>query len=266
MASETDSVLQWDTRKVFDWINSCGFGPYASHFVDQRVTGDVLVHLAYDTLQDLHVESVGHRISLLKAIYDLKCAHQVEVDGEEFHPYDVNLSAPERRRYSPEEQEQVISNLVNEVARLNGEITKLRSTIDPILSAYQRDKDRVHSSPSTPTYPPSSYPSSTSYPQDNPTFPASTIAGPIRVYGDRLPNRENESFKTFRITGEDPCWRVLELALRKYDIQDSWNNYSLLIIHGVRERYMDYSERPLSFFQRLQAAGENPIFMMRHNK
>ncbi|RKP14650.1 sterile alpha motif/pointed domain-containing protein, partial [Piptocephalis cylindrospora] len=84
MSLETDSVLQWDTQKVFDWINSCGFGPYAPYFVDQRVTGDVLVHLAYDTLQDLHVESVGHRISLLKAIYDLKCAHHVEVDSEEF--------------------------------------------------------------------------------------------------------------------------------------------------------------------------------------
>jgi hypothetical protein len=60
--------------------------------------------------------------------------------------------------------------------------------------------------------------------------------GAIRVYGDRLPGREMEAYKTVRITADSTSQQILDLALRKYDLVDDGRNYTLLIVHGSRGR------------------------------
>lgn len=54
--------------------------------------------------------------------------------------------------------------------------------------------------------------------------------GAIRVYGDKLLNRENESYKSFRVNLSDPCSKILPAALKKYKINDDWKQYALFII------------------------------------
>jgi hypothetical protein len=56
----------------------------------EGITGDVLIHLDHETLRDLNVLSVGHRISILKAIYRLKIEHGVPIDVEDFVPQDID--------------------------------------------------------------------------------------------------------------------------------------------------------------------------------
>lgn len=38
--------------------------------------------------------------------------------------------------------------------------------------------------------------------------------------------------KSFRVTMEDPCWKVLPAALKKYKINDDWKMYALFICYG----------------------------------
>ncbi|KAJ2083489.1 hypothetical protein H4R24_000762 [Coemansia sp. RSA 988] len=90
----------------------------------------------------------------------------------------------------------------------------------------------------------------------------------IRVYGDNALQRENESYKSFRISADDPCSTILPHALKKYHINDTWQNYTLCIQFGSPnkgkiERVLAMDEKPLYLFQQLKDAGELPVFVLK---
>jgi hypothetical protein len=53
-----------------------------------------------------------------------------------------------------------------------------------------------------------------------------------------------EIFKSFRVSMDDPCYKVLPAALKKYNINEDWRNYALYIVYGDQE-------------------GKKPMFMLR---
>ncbi|KZP01726.1 hypothetical protein CALVIDRAFT_524063 [Calocera viscosa TUFC12733] len=67
---------------------------------------------------------------------------------------------------------------------------------------------------------------------------------------------------------EDPCWKVLPAALKKYNIKDDWQLYALFISYGPAggDRCLNYDEKPLLLFSQLKDKGKNPVFMLRHIK
>ncbi|KAJ2651944.1 hypothetical protein IWW40_001492 [Coemansia sp. RSA 1250] len=90
----------------------------------------------------------------------------------------------------------------------------------------------------------------------------------IRVYGDNALQRENEAYKSFRISADDPCSVILPQALKKYHINDSWQHYTLCIQFGSSgkgkvERMLAMDEKPLHLFQQLKDAGESPVFVLK---
>ena len=72
-----------------------------------------------------------------------------------------------------------------------------------------------------------------------------------------------EIFKSFRVSLEDPCYRVLPAALKKYNINGDWRQYALYIVHGDQERCLMLDERPLILFKQLEKDGRKPMFMLR---
>ncbi|KAF8465320.1 hypothetical protein BDZ91DRAFT_697332 [Kalaharituber pfeilii] len=74
-----------------------------------------------------------------------------------------------------------------------------------------------------------------------------------------------EIFKSFRVSMEDPCYKVLPAALKKYNIQADWRQYALYIVYGDQERCLDLDEKPLILFKKLQGEGRKPMFMLRRN-
>jgi SH3 domain/Ras association (RalGDS/AF-6) domain len=72
-----------------------------------------------------------------------------------------------------------------------------------------------------------------------------------------------EIFKSFRVGLDDPCYRVLPAALRKYNIQADWRQYALYIIYGDQERVVGMDEKPLALFKDLEGEGKKPVFMLR---
>lgn len=72
-----------------------------------------------------------------------------------------------------------------------------------------------------------------------------------------------EIFKSFRVSMEDPCHKVLPAALRKYNIQADWRQYALYIVHGDQERCLGLEEKPLILFKQLDREGRKPMFMLR---
>lgn len=70
-------------------------------------------------------------------------------------------------------------------------------------------------------------------------------------------------FKSFRVALDDPCWKVLPAALRKYNIQADWRHYALYIVYGDQERCVGLEEKPLALFKDLDREGKKPMFMLR---
>ncbi|TFY63007.1 hypothetical protein EVJ58_g3494 [Rhodofomes roseus] len=87
------------------------------------------------------------------------------------------------------------------------------------------------------------------------------------------PTRQDSSdnLKSFKVSLDDPAWKVLPAALKKYKINnDDWQNYAMFICYGAPgnriERCLSYDEKPLLLFQKLKDAKKNPVFMLKHIK
>ncbi|OCH87509.1 hypothetical protein OBBRIDRAFT_759549 [Obba rivulosa] len=87
------------------------------------------------------------------------------------------------------------------------------------------------------------------------------------------PTRQDSSdnLKSFKVSLDDPAWKVLPAALKKYKINnDDWQNYAMFICYGSPgnriERCLSYDEKPLLLFQKLKDAKKNPVFMLKHIK
>lgn len=72
-----------------------------------------------------------------------------------------------------------------------------------------------------------------------------------------------EIFKSFRVSMEDPCYKVLPAALKKYNINAPWEQYALYIVYGDNERCLGMDEKPLILFKQLDKEGKKPMFMLR---
>lgn len=76
---------------------------------------------------------------------------------------------------------------------------------------------------------PSSYPSvSSSAPIQG---PLSHSINPSDKERSRAKDAARSAAKSFRVTLEDPCWKVLPAALKKYKINDDWRLYALFICY-----------------------------------
>jgi len=97
-------VIEWTVDDVRNWLStSMQLPQYLEQFegtprlilpvlqmltlcVENEIAGDVLVHLDHDALKDLDVTSVGHRLYLLKQIYNLKIAHGIKFEKDDYVP------------------------------------------------------------------------------------------------------------------------------------------------------------------------------------
>lgn len=112
--------------------------------------------------------------------------------------------------------------------------------------------------------------------------PPTSLPGPSESEKSQAKDAAHSAAKSFRVTLEDPCWKVLPAALKKYKINDDWKLYALFICFGNTgmlptvawpssltqadepERCLSYDEKPLMLFQKLKESGQKPVFMLRH--
>lgn len=69
---QSTKVEQWDIEQVAEWLNSVGFSSVAQQFVDQEITGDILLELNIDALKELGISTFGKRYKIMQAITALK--------------------------------------------------------------------------------------------------------------------------------------------------------------------------------------------------
>ncbi|KAF5353073.1 hypothetical protein D9758_008752 [Tetrapyrgos nigripes] len=94
-------------------------------------------------------------------------------------------------------------------------------------------------------------------------------SGPPPEHLPSIVEAKSYLIKSFKISKDDPVWKVLPAALKKYNIGvDQWESFVLFIcyfLHGKRiDRCLSYDEKPLLLFQNMKKAKEEPVFMLKH--
>lgn len=140
-----------------------------------------------------------------------------------------------------------------------------RSYTDDYPQSWQQESRRSEAakrSQTEPMDPPGSGNSVASVGNGPPTGNPLTTTTPNSTSGGSS-NPQVEIFKSFRVSIDDPCHKVLPVALKKYNITADWRQYALYIVHGDQERCLGLNEKPLILFKQLDREGRKPMFMLR---
>ena len=424
-------ITDWTAIETSNFLKSLGLRQYSDAFLENEVVGEALVALRHDELKELGMISVGHRITLLKAVFDTKIAQGIPIENDAYIPqtaapdptydYATKEDAHKLARSILKLRDDRIVQLEDQLMRLADDYRRLRqellpvfkmakesseplphfpapnpetayqqnvtsppsqtigekvglartfskklflgsnstpktnspthlpntihegrtltdsSSLDPSAAAtvasnsltasmsggslpgaspsipsptspypyahqslaptsYRRDgsagginrydgaDDRANAIPTPPGEPPNSGKSNTSSSSrtakyDSTLSTASTVVGGNTAHNSLMPQPLSSSatptatpgneapsveiFKSFRVSLEDPCYKVLPAALKKYNINADWRQYALYIVYGDQERCVGLQEKPLALFKDLDREGKKPMFMLR---
>ncbi|MCJ1354729.1 MAG: Adaptor for signal transduction [Icmadophila ericetorum] len=408
-------ITEWTTEECAGFLSSLGLPQYRDKFLENEIVGEALIALKHDELKEMGITSVGHRLSILKGVYDVKYKQDIPVEPDHYIPPSADASLHDKTAtqddisriiQSIKIRDERILRAESELQRMTEEYRKLREELLPVFRmAKERTQplpypsaaspDHPHdgmSSPvtlqpppeksglarklskkpglwlnstpktSSPTYAPNSIhenrgpdnsldPSAaavaatshltasslaSSQPSNSPNLPSPTspniypsqppsistrtyttsnstpstsrshqsydelphtsyisttstlvndrlydrsIPTPTPGRRDRMPSRGDqdesprgggdaasvEIYKSFRVSMEDPCYKVLPAALKKYNINADWRQYALYIVFGDQERCLGLEEKPLILFKQLDKEGRKPMFMLRRH-
>ncbi|KAI4729650.1 hypothetical protein E4T49_02391 [Aureobasidium sp. EXF-10728] len=394
-SSPTGLITQWTAEQVADWVAALGLTQYADAFVDEAITGLALVEMQHHDFKEMGIMSVGHRLSLLRGVYDIKIKQNIPLDPDHYVPLSAGDNALDMTATQDDiariiesirlrdsrilSAEIELRTLRDQFERISEENRKLRedtlpvirmvkdrsqlpptpadglgtppadiktekmasglsrkfstkklflggapknpsptihesSTLDPSAAAMaatshlnpshpQNSPNQLSQpSPTSPAYTSSAQAMSAgnrSFPRDVPSSarpsyiedprqshvshaPSTTAPSSRRPAATSIPPQEEppnsaplprsarekdnpqvEIFKSFRVSIEDPCHKVLPVALQRYNINDDWRQYSLYIVYGDQERCLGLEEKPLMLFKQLEREGGKPMFMLR---
>lgn len=69
--------------KEVDFANSPTF---FLQFADEAISGEALVALQHSDLKEMGMGSVGHRLKVLKAVYDIKTKQSISIEADHYVP------------------------------------------------------------------------------------------------------------------------------------------------------------------------------------
>ncbi|KAF9480518.1 hypothetical protein BDN70DRAFT_608595 [Pholiota conissans] len=278
-------LLDWEESDVHHWFSALGFAHYERQIRENNIQGDILCLLDAEELKSMGIISVGQRLSILKAIYDLKLVHSIPLGEDDYVPpsetterisleeiHSTVKDQGERLRVL-EENNRTINNAMRSFL---DEITKLRSS----MGLPEEDKARKEIS-----YPRSDVeaigraalgsnsPSSSDSHQGSPILPpisTSTTANAQAPYPTPRSTTTDVHDNT-KVSLDDPTWKVLPAALKKHRIEtEEWPNYAMLIAFGPpnnrTKRKLEHNEKPLYLFKKLKDAKKNPAFVLKNMK
>ncbi|MCJ1445020.1 MAG: Adaptor for signal transduction [Stictis urceolatum] len=417
-------ISEWTADECAGFVKSLGLQQYCANFLENEIAGDALIALRHDELKEMGVASVGHRLTILKGVYDVKIKQDIPIEADHYVPL---CKSQNNKKATQEDISRIIHSIKlrderillyeEQIKRIQEDYRKLREELLPVfrmakersqplpspnapqspdvhnsqhdgvsspvstapppqsasgtglmrkgskkafwinstpknasptyiqqtipegktprdsaldpsaaaiaasshLTASMTSSDRSSPNPATlpsPTSPqhyhnninnnstrynprdntPSYAPSSRTEYSYNDSLPQFGYSGsssstlvpdsasqyrnnaptptPGRSRGGSAREPDNDTgkeapsveiFKSFRVSMEDPCYKVLPAALKKYAINADWRQYALYIVYGDQERCLGLEEKPLILFKQLDKDGRKPMFMLRRH-
>ncbi|KAJ3218954.1 Adaptor for signal transduction [Dinochytrium kinnereticum] len=286
----TMSVASWSAYEVGSWLKSIGLAAYEGAFIENDISGDILVHADHGMLKELGVTSVGVRLQLLRSLSRILSDDGVAVADENCNPATARPTGSRNR--GTEEQ---IEGMMREITRLNMELMQLRSELSPVwvlVKEYkhfqQISEQRKNASPQIQTSKVANKASKSSVKSPNksasafspevaeftsPKTPSGSQArttdsnvGTIKIYLDKILNGSSESYKSFRVSSNDSCSKILPAVLKKYKISEHWQNFGLFVCLHRSERCLSFDEKPLELISMLKDGEDPPVFSLKHTR
>ena len=84
--SSISPIESWTVSEVSNFLASIDLDQDDDAFGENEITGDILVRLEHESLKDIGVESVGHRLQILRAVYDFKVKEAVPMEPGDWEP------------------------------------------------------------------------------------------------------------------------------------------------------------------------------------
>src|SRR6202795_4832453 len=137
-ALRLDDHMRWQSRgatmDVVVWLRSLGLGKYEAAFRDNEIDETVLASLTHETLKELGVTAVGHRLKLLDAVAALRADASGKAPSADVATASSAPSASPEDRAERRQVTVMFSDLVGSTA--------LSARMDPedfreVISAYQ---------------------------------------------------------------------------------------------------------------------------------
>ncbi|WFD35061.1 hypothetical protein MCUN1_001909 [Malassezia cuniculi] len=128
-------VRMWPPDLVLQWLRQLGLSQYCSTFMENDINGEALVLLDEAALTELGISSVGHRMTLLTNIYELKQRFNVPMDQDDWMPQ-MYTPVEAARSTSPADlstqlrhRDEHIKVLESYISRITGELQHMRDTL-----------------------------------------------------------------------------------------------------------------------------------------
>ncbi|KAL8868559.1 MAG: hypothetical protein Q9198_008137, partial [Flavoplaca austrocitrina] len=153
--SPTNSILLWSTGQCADFISSLGkpLSQYCDKFIENEIVGEALIALKHEELKEMNILSVGHRLTILKGVYDVKVRQEIPIESDHYIPpsadADANYKPPSEADYnrlvkSIIERDERLIKAESALIAMAADFRKLREEVLPIIRVA---KDRSHPLP-----------------------------------------------------------------------------------------------------------------------
>lgn len=105
--SPGNTIVGWTTSQCADYISSLGLPQYCDRFlgrslifnslalmwlmltpypVENEIVGEALIALRHEELKEMAILSIGHRLTILKGVYDVKVRQDIPIDPDHWIP------------------------------------------------------------------------------------------------------------------------------------------------------------------------------------
>ncbi|KAK6522402.1 Adaptor for signal transduction [Arthrobotrys megalospora] len=297
--SRSVELVDWTVDDVSKFIANLGYPQYCESIEENDITGESLLHLNHRLLQDLNINSVGHRIAIINAIQELKVTHYPLGYGPSVPPSsdatcvpiaehrnlesilrkrDDTIEAFERElRRSKEEISVAWELLAEEIERGVGvkmELLKSRRLLNGACKDQytQTDDDFFTLSDSF------SLKSGEEIEQlgkENMFGGDSTDDSPDSLYSEiqralqgPISREGREKFEVFDETTNrpyDPASKMLEVALKRLGVEGGAKDWGMWIQYDGQQRKLENDELPVKVCRELRKEYEDVMFLFKRN-
>jgi protein STE50 len=79
-------ITEWEPQDCAQFVASLNLRQYCNAFIEHGIVGEALIALKHDELKEMGITSVGHRLTILKQVYDTKIRQDVPVEVDDYIP------------------------------------------------------------------------------------------------------------------------------------------------------------------------------------
>nr|POF21056.1 protein ste50 [Quercus suber] len=192
--SPVGSILQWTEEQVADYIASLApsLEQYIQTFIVNGVNGDALTHLHHEELREMGVTSVGHRLTILKAVYSTKLRCGVKILEDDHVPLSAAESQADQRA-TQDDIARVIESLRLRDQRIiaaEAELQALKQDLDRVSEENRKLREE--------TLPIMRIMKDQRTPLPDPTLPSPRDVDPAPITLAPAPAKENKGFSLTR--------------------------------------------------------------------